>query len=78
MSFAAIRRVSKKPPRAIELARMHREKPIRHTPVSEEEIAKRAEPIMGMVAHGEIPMDDTTAQLAGAYLQKQYQKGGHA
>jgi hypothetical protein len=77
MSFDAIRRVAKKPPRAIELARMNREKPIRRKAVSEAEVARRAEPIMGMVAHGEIPMDETTAQLAGAYLQEQYKKGGH-
>ena len=73
MSFQSIQRVMKTPPRALQLAERKDPKAL-HPQSPSGVVAKQAEPLMGMVAHGHIPMDEKTARAVGAFLDQQYKQ----
>ena len=73
MSFHSIQRVIQTPPRALQLAEQKDPK-ARHKPSPPGVVAKQAEPLMGMVAHGHIPMDEKTARAVGAFPDQQYKQ----
>ena len=75
MNSGSLRRVAKIPLRALVLARKGKDKPLNGLRQrSEAAVAKHSEPLMGMIAHGQVPMDETTAQAVGAYLDQQHKK----
>ena len=41
--------------------------PIGQQPISEREQMRRLEPLMGLIARGDIPLDDTAARAVAAY-----------
>lgn len=75
MSSASMRRVAQKPLRALVLARRAKESPLNgRQQRSEAAVAKTAEPLLGLIAHGQVPMDEGAAQVVGAYLDQQHKK----
>lgn len=65
-------------PRALQLAAQDyaSEGPIGRTRVPVAEQAKRLEPIMGMIAGGQIPLDEKSAQAVATYLEEHHKNHG--
>jgi len=68
---ANFRKLRSEVPRAFEIASRDDAKdrdPSRKR-VSRQEASRRLEPLMGLVASGDVPMDDQTAEAIAAYLE---------
>ena len=61
-------------PRALEIVAHddHGQQPIGRTPVSKAETNRRTQDYMSQVVAGEIPLDQTSAEVIKSYLDKQH------
>jgi hypothetical protein len=49
--------------------------PIGTRPVTEPEQMRRLEPLMGLIARGDVPLDDTAARAVAAYAKGFHKRG---
>lgn len=68
-------------PRPLEVAYRDgkNETPMGRQKIAPHKLAERVEPLMAMIASGEIPLDDHSAQVISTYLDNYYkraQRGG--
>jgi len=73
---ANLRKIRGEIPRAFEVVSRDdaKDKDPSRKKISRSEAARRLEPIMGLVASGDVPMDTQTAEALAAYLES---KGSH-
>jgi hypothetical protein len=65
-------RAANKPIRGLELAALEgeREPPFGRRWISKQEQVKRAEPVVGLLAHGVVPLDETSSQALAAVMDQ--------
>lgn len=71
---ANLRKIMGEVPRPLEVAFRDAKDslPVGRTRVSARDQAKRAEPLMAMIASGDVPLDEHSAQLVAAYLEQHH------
>lgn len=62
-------------PRALEVVQKHANPaPLGQTPISAQESARRLEPLMGLYATGQIPLDETGSQAVAQVLDHMWRR----
>lgn len=73
-------RVAGKPPRGLVLAQLEadREPPDGRRPISTRERNQRGQQVVGLLAHGHIPLDNTTADVLSGVMESELRKARRA
>jgi hypothetical protein len=71
---ANMTRIMQEVPRALELSAKDYadEGPLGRKKLSRKQVAQRVEPIMGLIASGDIPLDEHSAKAIAAYVEEHH------